>query len=91
MLNNLPALKENYSIETVVYNPQQEQALKEEATALMEFLRKELNNSSIQMTVFITEENTKNLAYTSREKFDLMSSLNKNLNTLVKEFELRLD
>ena len=91
MLNNLPALKEDYSIEAIVYNPQQEQALNEEATSLMEFLQKELNNSSIQMIVSITEENTKKTAYTDKEKFDLMSSLNENLNTLVNEFKLRLD
>ncbi|MCL2649779.1 MAG: DNA polymerase III subunit gamma/tau [Candidatus Azobacteroides sp.] len=91
MLNNLPMLKENHCIEVTVYNPQQELALREEATSLMEFLREELKNSSMQMTVSITEENTKKLAYTEKEKFDLMSSLNDNLSTLVKEFNLRLD
>ncbi len=91
MLNNLPTLKENYQIEVQVYNPQQEQALQDEALSLMEFLRKELKNTSIRMEVSITEENTKKLAYTDKEKFDLMASVNENLNSLVQEFKLRLD
>jgi len=91
MLSNLPMLKDNYGIEVSVYNPQQKQALDEEATSLMEFLRKALKNTSVHMNVFITEENTKKLAFTDKEKFELLSSLNDNLNTLVKEFNLRLD
>ena len=91
MLNNLPALKENYRIEAQVYNPQQEQALKEEIISLVEFLRKELKNTSIVIDVFITEENTKKLAYTDKEKFELMASKNEILGSLVKEFNLRLD
>ena len=91
MLNNLPELKENYRIEMLVYNPQQEQALKEETVSLIEFLRKELKNTSTVINVSITEENTKKLAYTEKEKFGLMVSLNSNLNALVEEFNLRLD
>jgi len=91
MLNNLPALRENYHIEALVYNPQQEQALKEEIISLVEFLRKELKNTSIVIDVFITEENTKKLAYTDKEKFELMASKNESLDSLVKEFKLRLD
>jgi len=91
MLNNLPALKENYHVEAQVYNPQQEQALKDEIISLSEFLRKELKNTSIVIDVSITEENTKKLAYTDKEKFDLMVSKNENINSLVKEFKLRLD
>ena len=91
MANHLPILKDNYGIEVSIYNPQQKQALDEEAPSLMKFLRKELANTSIRMDVFITEENTKKLAYTDKEKFELFSSLNDHLNTLVKEFKLRLD
>ena len=91
MLNNLPALKENYRIEVLVYNPQQEQALKDEITSLIEFLKKELKNTSIVIEVSITEENMKKTAYTDKEKFDLMASKNENLSSLVKEFKLRLD
>ncbi|MDR0231565.1 MAG: DNA polymerase III subunit gamma/tau [Dysgonamonadaceae bacterium] len=91
MLNNLPALKENYRIEVLVYNPQQEQALKDEIISLAEFLRKELKNTSIIIDVSITEENTKKLAYTDKEKFELLVSKNESLSSLVKEFKLRLD
>jgi DNA polymerase-3 subunit gamma/tau len=91
MLNNLPALKENYRIEALVYNPQQEQALKDELIFLVDFLRKELKNTSIVIDISITEENTKKLAYTNKEKFDLLASKNESLSSLVKEFKLRLD
>lgn len=91
MLNNLPVLKDNYEIEVSVFNPQQEEELTGNATSIMEFLRNDLNNASIQMKVSIMEEGAKRVAYTDKEKFDLMSSMNQNLYKLVKEFNLRLD
>ncbi len=91
MLNILPTLADNYNIRIEVYNPEQEQKLKEEATSLVEYLRRELKNTSIRMDVSITGENVKKLVYTDKEKFELMSAKNASLNKLVQEFLLRLD
>lgn len=91
MLNILPVLKENYVIEVAVYNPEQAQKLQEEATSLMQFLRMILKNTEVKMQVSITEENTKQLAYTDPEKYKLMSTQNPSLTKLVSEFGLRLD
>ncbi len=91
MLNILPELKDNNLIVVSVYNPEQAQKLQEESTELMGFLRRQLSNSEIRMEVKISEENTKQLAYTDMEKYQLMVSKNKHLNDLVREFNLRLD
>ena len=43
------------------------------------------------MEVSIKEGSIKKTAYTDREKFELLSSLNNNLNTLAQEFRLHLN
>ncbi|GBU08289.1 DNA polymerase III subunit gamma/tau [Bacteroidales bacterium] len=91
MLNISPSLGEDYKIEVAVYNPEQSQKLQEEATSLMQFLRKELQNTSIHLEVVLSDENKKKLAYTDSEKYQLMSSLNPSLEKLVAEFDLKLD
>jgi len=90
MLNSLPILNEKENLFTVsVYNPEQQQKLQEESSALLSFLRVELNNAFIAMEVIITEENKK--AYTDIEKYQQMVSANPDLQQLVNAFSLRLD
>ncbi len=91
MLNILPVLKTDSQFEVSVYNPEQAQKLHEEAPSLIGFLQQRLHNSSIRMSIHITEENNKQLAYTDTEKYKVMVSQNSCLQNLVKEFDLRLD
>lgn len=91
MRNSLPVLVEKYVFEVLVYNPEQENKLKEQATGILEFLRFRLNNAEVRMEVKISEENVKQLAYTDKEKFQKMAELNPGLLSLTKEFQLKLD
>ena len=92
MLSNLPELKTADSFTVSVYNPEQAQKLQEESSILLNYLRTALQNTHIIMNVNIAEENSKQLlAYTDREKYELMVSSNPYLKNLAAEFNLRLD
>ena len=54
------------------------------------FLRKELNNYSIDFHITVNEENTKNFAYTAQEKYELLKEKNKAISLLKKTFNLEL-
>ncbi len=91
MLNISPDLKSGETISVSVYNPEQAQKLQEESTALVEFLRHELQNAYIMMEVDVTEQENTNIAYTETDKYKLFVSKNPQLQQLVNEFRLRLD
>ena len=91
MLNISPDLKNGETISVSVYNPEQAQKLQEESTALVEFLRHELQNFHITMEVEITEQENVQIAYTEQDKYKLFVSKNPQLQKLVNEFRLRLD
>ncbi len=91
MLNNSPDLKEGDAILVSVYNPEQFQKLQKESTALVEYLRRELQNAYIIMEVVVTEQENTQIAYTDTDKYKLFASKNPQLQLLVNEFRLRLD
>ncbi len=91
MLNISPVLKNEEIISVSVYNPEQAQKLHEESTALVEFLRRELQNANIMMEVDITEQENTQIAYTETDKYKLFVSKNPQLQQFVNEFRLRLD
>jgi DNA polymerase III subunit gamma/tau len=55
---------------------------------LMLFLRKTLNNFSIDLSITINEEKEKQYAYTAQEKFEKLKAKNPNLDILRKAFDL---
>lgn len=91
MLNSLPVLIGKHVFEVLVYNPEQENKFNEQATNILEFLRVKLKNAEIKMTVRISDDNVKQLAYTDKEKYQKMTEINPNLLALTKEFQLKLD
>ena len=91
MLNFSPVLKENYQIEVEVSNPTQEVKLKEKMPDIHSYLSTQLNNTSIQIEIRLNEENTAHQPFTDRERFQFMASKNPVLNSLVSEFNLRLE
>jgi len=90
MMYCLPDLMNRDTFEVVVNNPVQEQRLKDNASNILSFLRKELKNTSIQMNVRVTIDNEKKLGFTSLEKFNLMIEQNDSLKKLKDEFGLEL-
>ena len=57
---------------------------------VLKFLRKELNNYSLDFKIDINEENTKVFAYTPQEKFEFLKNKNDAISTLKKTFNLEL-
>ncbi|GAB6010630.1 DNA polymerase III subunit gamma/tau [Viscerimonas tarda] len=90
MLNCLPNLIDNQTFEVVVNNQVQEQKLTDFSHKIQAELRSKLRNSSIQMKIRLSEDNEKKLAYTPRDKFNLMVEQNKNILRLQDEFGLEI-
>ena len=80
------------SIAFIIDNKVQEQDIEKEKPVMMEFIRKELNNFHLQMHLAqTTDENTKQILYTSRDKFKKLSEKNPHLLTLKQRFNLDLE
>ena len=56
----------------------------------LNYLRKELNNYSIDFKVSVNEENAKKFAYTPQEKYDLLKEKNEAISKLRRTFNLEL-
>jgi DNA polymerase-3 subunit gamma/tau len=91
MLDISPMLKANDRIEIEVVNPVQKLAMNEKTTDLYEFLSVQLKNTSIQIVVTIKEDQSEQLPFTDKEKYQYLVTKNPLLSSFVKEFNLRLD
>lgn len=90
LLNCPPQNLKNNHFEVIVNNPMQEQKLMDEHIRILNFLKKKLKNSAIEMQVRITVENEKKLAYTPLEKFKLMAEENHYLLILKEKLNLEI-
>ncbi len=88
--SQLPALKNDYTIEVEMNNgAQMDQFDKELKLDLTNYLRTELNNHKINIfTYLIKEEKTKNNLYTDEDKFKHLTKKNPNLGELKQKFNL---
>ena len=86
-----PVLKDNHSIELVIDNKVQEDYINSIKPELMEFLRTELNNFSINLNLKIEAVSEEKSLYTSKEKFDKMVEKNPHLKTLQNTLKLLID
>jgi DNA polymerase-3 subunit gamma/tau len=86
-----PLLKENYLLLLKLDNRAQEITLKDRRGELMDFLRSELRNSSIQMETELAEVQGQTKAYTSTERFQAMTSKNPSLKSLKETLDLEID
>lgn len=91
MINCKPVLKEDFLFEVVVHNPGQQEELLNHNADILHTLRTQLKNGKIQLRIRIDEGNEKRLAYTSKEKFDLLNEINPLLSKLMDEFNLTFD
>ena len=92
MLKRMPVLNENDSIAFVVDSAAVEKDLNENKTSLLSFLRKNLSNYKINLTVEvnINSINTDN-PYTPSEKFKKLAEKNPLINDLKKKFDLEIE
>jgi DNA polymerase-3 subunit gamma/tau len=86
-----PRLLPGYLIELDIENKLQEDLLHTEKVELLNFLRTELKNFSIDLQTKLLEQIQKKRLYTSSEKYQHMLEKNPNLEEFRKRFNLDLD
>ncbi len=90
--NKKAILKENFNVCITLDNKVQEEVLNDEKTKLLGYLKSQLENDSISLTVEVTpikEEEMK--AYTAEDKFKKMIKKNPDLLNLKDKFDLEID
>lgn len=90
MIGNDPEIGEHYLIKHKVENDVQMGFIKTHETALVGYLRKELNNWSIQLKIIEATAQGGKL-YSSQDKFKDMAERNPHLTTLRQKFKLDID
>lgn len=91
MQNSLPELMEDgVTFEVIVSNELAMKDFQDIGGNILGFLRSRLNNSKINMTVRISEENERVMAVSRVERFQVLAQKNKALMSLKKEFNLEL-
>ena len=87
-----PILKNDFNIDFRLDSEVQKMDLQKETPHLLEHLRKELNNGSIQIHLHVSEmEDQKISQFTSRERFFQMAEKNPDLHLFKEEFDLDLE
>lgn len=87
-----PKLEGNYTVSFVIDNNLQEEKINEIRNELLAFLKRELNNSEIELKLIVTDvQENSNKLYTAEDKFKHMISKNETLNKLKQEFNLDLE
>ena len=87
-----PILKNDFNIDFRLDSEVQKMDLQKETPYLLEHLRKELNNGSIQIHLHVSEmEEQKISQFTSRERFFQMAEKNPDLHLFKEEFDLDLE
>ena len=87
-----PILKNDFNVDFHLDSKVQKMDLQKETPFLLEYLKKELNNGSIQIHLHVSElENQKISQFTSRERFFQMAEKNPDLHLFKKEFDLDLE
>ena len=87
-----PKLEDNNIVTFLIDNNLQEQKINEIRNELMDYLKRQLKNSNIQLKLIISEvEEENNKLYTAEDKFKHMLSKNQDLNKLKQEFNLDLE
>ena len=91
MVNLIPELKENDTVEIRALNPEQIRYIRQNTGQITEYLFSHLKNNRIQLEIKMKEDDTEPTPFTSREKYEYMADKNPSLKKLVEEFSLQLD
>ncbi|WP_297694158.1 DNA polymerase III subunit gamma/tau [uncultured Eudoraea sp.] len=94
MASNLSSDKPKIVDQTQIFielpNGTMKKEIEREQFQLLKFLRKELNNYSIELKISVNEEIAKKFAYTPEEKYQKLREINPAIDLLRKEFDLDL-
>lgn len=91
LTSHKPVLKENFVIELTLENKVQDNEITDRKLDILSFLRKELNNYSIQLQTVINKNPETVKPFTPQEKFKKMAEKNPAIKKLKNEFDLEID
>lgn len=91
MIGSDPEIGENFLIKHKVDNDVQLGFIKTHETTLVGYLRKELNNWSVQLEIYEQTAEDGGKLYSSKDKFNDMAERNPHLKTLRQKFKLDID
>ena len=87
-----PTVGNNFELNFIVDSAAAEKDLNEEKLELLIYLRKELSNYKISLTITVNvNENSSGPAYTPSEKFKRLAEINPAMNELKKSFDLEIE
>ena len=87
---NSPVLLDDFRIEYTVPSTLNKVELEREFVQFLPYLRKGLNNYSLQINVLVKESEEKNYIYTPEEKYNRLREINPHIDDLRKELDLDL-
>ena len=88
---NQPKLLENFIIEVSLNNLTHQEMIIEDKSLILEYLRNQLKNDMIDITIKLVEKVKNNVPYTKKDKFKTMLSQNPQLENLTVELGLDPD
>ncbi len=83
-----PLLKDAHTISLELPNGTMKKEIEREQGELMGYLRKQLNNYSLQLRITVNEETAKKFVYTPAEKYQKLREKNPAIDLLRQEFDL---
>ncbi|NNL09028.1 MAG: DNA polymerase III subunit gamma/tau [Croceitalea sp.] len=87
---DIPKLKEDHVIWIELPNSTMKKEVEREQNLMLNHLKKNLNNYSIQLKIKVNEESAKKFAFTPEEKYEKLKEKNPAIELLRKEFDLDL-
>lgn len=85
---NKPTLKEGFIVELKIFNSAQEADVNNRKAELLAYLRKQLNNTAIDLEMVIDKEAESKGVYTIQDKYKKLVEKNPHVDTLRKKFDL---
>jgi DNA polymerase III subunit gamma/tau len=91
LLSRRPVLTDGFSVEFTLSNKGVEESVNEDKMNFLSFLRKELNNYSIQLNLTIAVAEEKANLYTATDRYKYLAEKNPNINKLRQTFDLDVE
>jgi DNA polymerase-3 subunit gamma/tau len=91
LLNRRPNLVNDTTIEFTVNNKALEETINEDKMNFLGFLRKELNNYSIQLNLIMTQVEEKTNLYTAIDRYKRLAEKNPSINKFRQTFDLDIE
>jgi len=91
LASKMPVLKENWQIEFTINNKALEEAINEDKMNFLGYLRKELNNYSIQLELIMVQTEDKANLYTATDRYKRLAEKNPTINKFRQAFDLDIE